>query len=638
MVLDPNQSKDRIETLKDVLYSKDDSTLLNRRRHILKNKKDFYDTPTSWKEEERKDFRVPYEKILLGAFVFFILAIGFTFIKFFVGSNIVSGNNIDILISGPVSVSGGEEFSLNVEVKNNNNVALQVVDLQVEFPEGTRGLDDLSKDLKRYSEILGSIDIGGSEERVVKAVIFGEENSQKEIKINVEYRIPGSNAVFNKQKTYSILINSSPVNVKVIGANEVNSNQQEDFEIEIVSNSLTKISNLILKIDYPFGFNIISSNPVSTEKNNSVFNLGDLEPGGKRIIKISAILQGQGGENRTVKFVVGTPQDGDTTLVGVPYSIISKDISLKGSFVTVEFGLNGLMSNDISIKNGSNVESIIAWKNNLSEKIYNMSIKVKMTGLPLDKNSVEVDGGFYDSYTNIIIFDKQYNDKFSVLSPGDNGLLKFNFDIYPQALKPQVSFSNSIIQMETTVTGSLIDNEATRSEILFSGKKNIKITSDLILLSKAFRTVGSFENTGPIPPKVDNKTTYTITWTATNSFNNIKNVKVNSLLSSNVGWVGNIDPEDERVSFNSDTGEIVWDIGDMKMDTGDKNPAKTVSFQVFVIPSASQLGKEINLLEESTISGIDVFSEEKIISSKPIINTNIISDPIYFKDIGRVVN
>lgn len=638
MVLDPNQNKDRIETLKNVLYSKDDSVLLNRRRHILKNKKDFYDIPTSWKEEESKPLKIPYDKILLGAFIFFILAIGFALFKFFGGSNIVSGNNIDILVSGPVSISGGEEFSLNIEVKNNNNVDLQVVDLQVEFPDGTRSSDDLSKDFKRHSEILGSINVGSSEERIIKAILFGEENSQKEIKINVEYRIPGSNAVFNKQKTYSLLVNSSPVNIKVTGVDQVNSNQQEDFEIEVTSNSLTKINGLILKIDYPFGFNIISSNPISNEKNNNVFVLGDLEPGGKRKIKISTVIQGQGGENRVIKFTVGTPQDNDNTIIKVPFSMISKEIAVKESFITLDFSLNGFLGEKISFKNGSQVESIIAWKNNLNEKIYNMSVKLKITGLALDKNSIKVEGGFYDSYTNTIVFDKQYNDNFSIIKPADSGLLKFKFNIYPQVSKPQISFSNSIVKIETAVTGSLIDGDATRSETLFSGNKDIKITSDLNLLSRAFRTIGPFENTGPIPPKVDNKTTYTITWTATNSFNNLKDVKVRSFLSSNVGWIGNIDPENKRVDFNADTGEIIWNIGDMRIDTGDKNPAETVSFQIFVIPSASQIGKEINLLEKTIASGIDVFSDEEITISKPVINTNIISDPSYFKDIGRVVN
>ena len=40
---------------------------------------------------------IPYTKIFIGALIFFIIAAGFAFYKFFGGSNTVSGNNIAIL-------------------------------------------------------------------------------------------------------------------------------------------------------------------------------------------------------------------------------------------------------------------------------------------------------------------------------------------------------------------------------------------------------------------------------------------------------------------------------------------------------------------------------------------------------------
>src|SRR5574344_1828577 len=178
-MFNPDDKQDNIDKVKQSLYSKNENIDYFHKRHNLQDK-DESNFKTDWDIEEKpmKKLKIPYTKILIGSFIFFVLALGFTFFKFFLGQNIISGNNIDILVSGPVSVSGGEEFSLNVEVKNNNNVDLQVVDLQVEFPDGTRNTDDLSKELKRYSEILGSINVGDSEERIIKAVLFGEENSQ----------------------------------------------------------------------------------------------------------------------------------------------------------------------------------------------------------------------------------------------------------------------------------------------------------------------------------------------------------------------------------------------------------------------------------------------------------------------------
>src|SRR3990167_8007163 len=163
--------KNKIEKVKEALYSRSTDGIFAKKRHILKEKADAFRTPGYWEEEEEtspKSFNIPYTKILIGAFIFFVLALGIALFRFFVGTNTVSGGNIDILLTGPVSISGGEELPLDIQVKNNNAVDLKVVDLRIEFPDGTKSSDNLSKDLKRYAEILGDINAGRSERRLIK--------------------------------------------------------------------------------------------------------------------------------------------------------------------------------------------------------------------------------------------------------------------------------------------------------------------------------------------------------------------------------------------------------------------------------------------------------------------------------------
>lgn len=637
-MINSNENKDKIDVLKDILYSKNEDKLLNRKRHVLKDKGDFYDTPTTWEEEKESNIKIPYGKILLGAFVFFILAFGFAFLKFFIGSNTVSGDNIEILVSGPVSVSGGEEFSLDIEVKNKNNVDLNVVDLHVEYPEGTRSADGLSTELKRYSEVIGDIEVGQTKNKNVKAILFGEENTQKIINISVEYRIPGSNAIFNKQKNYTILISSSPINIRVDSLGEVNSNQQVDFNIEIESNSLSIINNSMLKIEYPFGFKVVSTSPSSASSNNSVFNLGDLEAGAKRTIKISGVFQGQDGEDKTMKFFVGTPKVGDDNEIGTIFTYNTKIISIKKSFVTLSFLINNSENEEVAVGTNLPVKSNISWRNNLTERIYNMVVDIKINGIPLDKTSIRIDAqkGFYNSYDNRIVFDKNSNQSFNIVEPGSDGVLSFDFYTLDQSSKPGITFGNSEIDIEILVSGNRVGNSEPSDEVMFSGKKTIKISSGLRLLSKGYRTVGPFQNIGPFPPKVDVESTYTITWTATNSFNNIRGAKVSAFLPSNINWYGYTSPDTEKIYFDQNTREVVWNIGDMKMNTGDKNPARSVSFQVSAIPSVSQLDKVFDLLGEATIKGTDYFSGATIGEVRPIITTDIVSDPLYVKSIGIV--
>ncbi len=638
---DDNEKKDNIEKVKDSLYSRSTDAIFTKRRHSLQDTASTRPT-VGWnveREETESNFQIPYNKILLGAFIFFIFALVFTFSKFFLGNNVVSGNNIDILVSGPVSIAGGEELPLEIEVKNNNNIDLKVVDLRIEYPDGTKSPTDQTVDMKRYNEVLGDISIGRSEKRLIKSVLYGEENSLKVVKINVEYRISGSSAIFSKQKDFNILISSSPVNIKVNAPSEINANQLTDFSVDINSNSVNIVKDLILKVDYPFGFTLSSSNPKPAGSLGDVFSIGDLAPGAKRNIRISGTVSGQDGEERVFKFTVGTKSRDDDTVIGTPLALYVSNVSLKRSSVGVDVTVNDQSGNEIAIDTLSKNRAVIVWKNNLAEKVYDMSLRVDFVGQNLDKGSIRAEKGFYNSSNNFIVFDRNGNSSLSEVSPSDEGDVRFDFGVLTPSLKSLASYASSNIGLKITVLGSRAGANGTgEQEILYSDTKTLKISSSLKLLSRGFRTVGPFENSGPFPPKVDNETTYTITWTATNSFNNINGAKVVAFLPPNVRWTGFVSPESENVTYDKGTGQVTWNIGDMKSGIGTSYPTKDVSFQVAIVPSITQVGSEINLLNEATISGIDAYSGARLGEVKSPITTNITSDPEYVNDIGKVVN
>lgn len=635
----PDEKKANIDKIKESLYSKNTDGIFLKRRHSLHDNLDLK-TPTSWnvkEEQAESSFQIPYTKILLGAFIFFILALGFAFTKFFLGSNVVSGNNIDILVSGPVSIAGGEQLPLEIEVKNNNNVDLKVVDLRLEYPIGTKSAIDQSIDMPRYSEVLGDINIGKSEKRLVKSVLYGQENSTQTIKITVEYRVSGSNAIFSKEKDFDVLISSSPVNIIVTGPTDINANQLTDFSIDINSNSANIVKNLILKADYPFGFNLSSSNPKSISSDGSAFDLGDLAPGAKRNIRITGAIIGQDGEQRVFKFTVGIPNKDDNTVMETPLAVFSSTVTLKKSSIGLDTTINGDSGDQVAVNIGSKNKVDIVWKNNLAEKVYDMAVKINFNGQTLDEGSVNAVKGFYNSSDNSIIFDKTGNQLLSTVNPADEGDMQFDFSTLVPSSKSYFSFGNSAIKLDISVLGNRAGADGSVQEVLYSGTKTLKISSSLNLLSKGFRTIGPFENSGPFPPQVDNETTYTITWTATDSFNNITGAKVSAFLPPNVRWTGYTSPDSENITYDKGTGEVVWNIGDMKSGVGASYPAKTVSFQVAITPSITQVNSEINLLNEATISGTDDYSQARLGEVKSPITTNITSDPAYVDNIGKVV-
>ena len=78
-----------------------------------------------------------FTKLLIGSVIFCLIAVGVGAYLFFNGKNLISADNIDVTIDGPVSVPGGEPVSFDIGIINKNNVDLQLVDMTVNFPAGT---------------------------------------------------------------------------------------------------------------------------------------------------------------------------------------------------------------------------------------------------------------------------------------------------------------------------------------------------------------------------------------------------------------------------------------------------------------------------------------------------------------------
>src|SRR4051812_42892394 len=118
------EGKSKIEQLRDALYSKVADGIFEKKRHVINEDKSIF-TKDEWQNGQAKtNFfpakkEIPYQKILVIAFLFFSLASIFAFYEFSIGLNTVSSAKIDILVTGPTNVSGGEVFPLDIEVQNN---------------------------------------------------------------------------------------------------------------------------------------------------------------------------------------------------------------------------------------------------------------------------------------------------------------------------------------------------------------------------------------------------------------------------------------------------------------------------------------------------------------------------------------
>jgi len=618
---------DRIDQLKKGLYSKTASFL--KRKSKLHSKK--YNVKTDWGGEtlseltnqtmKKKLFKKKKDiigKSLVVAIILFIIALGAVSLNFFGGANRVSTANVDISAVGPASVESGSEMSLQVTIANNNSADLKLVDLIVTYPKGSRSIDN--KELNKFRESLDVIPAGESVKREVKAVLYGEENSEKNIVISLEYRIAGSNAIFFKEKNYDLMISSSPINLVISPIEKTISGQEIEFSVNIISNTNAPINNLLVSVEYPFGFEFESSNP----KPNFDDNVWKITNGNK-VIKIKGRISGQEGEEKVFKFICGTKSDGDEKVVGAIFALTEKSLIIERPFMGINLAINGESSQDYVLSPSRPIRVDVTWQNNSMSKILDGEIAVKLKGDIIDKSSVNVERGFYQSSSNSIVWDKRTNGELSEINTGDGG--RFSFYFQPVDLSLRSSFTNPEILIDISAKGNRVSENGVPEEITSTISRTIKLSSDLMVTPLSTYLSGPFINSGPLPPKVDKDTTYTITWAITNTMNDTFGVEVKSSLPPYVRWLGVVSPISENISYNPVGGEIIWDVGDIKSGTGSKTPPKEISFQVALLPSINQVGDILDLTNEVIITGIDNFTSSSLESIFNGVTTRISTDP-----------
>ena len=637
-------SEDSISELKEGLYSRQDYFSTGKQDKTKRRtlKKHEYDVAEDWAGgpvETGGKFYDParrlifWKRLFLASLAFFFISVGIALYIFLGGANIISSKNVDIVVTGPVSVQGGGVFGFDVLVSNQNNNNLESTDLVVEYPEGAREAENVSRPLKRYRELLGTVAKGATAEKKFQAILFGEEGDVKEIKISIEYRVKGSNAIFSKNKIYAVSIGSAPVTMKVAGVSELNSGQDADFVLEITSNSGSVIENLAVSAEFPFGFGFINADP-KPSFGNGFWRLGDLKPGAKRTIKIHGTLIGQDNDSRTFRFATGTEDPQNENAIGTNFLTSSEQIIIRKPFLALNFALDGDTRDNHIAKPGSVIRADITVVNDLAVKITDLKIKAKPKGPIFGFNSVFANDGFFRASDNTIVWDQTLVSNLNSLEPTGSKTVSFSFGTLTAGEIQNIK--NPEMTFEISASAARINERGLSETVSSSISRNVRMVSVLGLSTRLLYSSGPFTNSGPLPPKVNSETSYTAVWSLTNTSSDLTNVRVYATLPSYVKWQGIIKPIDEKLSYNPINGQIYWDVGELKAGTGFAGSPKEVNFQISFTPGINQAGTMPSLIGQTIASGDDAFADTALQVNRDPLNTSLSTDP-NFKDDQAVV-
>lgn len=647
-----DHEKEKIERLRRVMYSRSLSDNLKPRERREMHEED---SPVGddWARPEPTlsgisvaprtigVARVAMRWLLYAALAFCIGAVGF-FAYYFVvgpGSSPVSPGNIDIAVSGPLQISSGEPAELQIAVVNRNRTTLQLADLVLKFPSGTRSTADLLTDHPSERIALNSIEPGGRRQGTVSAIFSGKEGERGEVLVELEYRLEGSSAIFVASSKYEFLFASSPLSISIEGNSETVSGQPVALNITVSSNADTPVKDVVFAATFPFGFTPEFSDPDPLKGGSgNVWSLGDISPGQKKKVTIQGTLRGESGDERVFRFTAGTRKTRTEQTIATTLADYAHRVTVSKPFLSLAV-ITGKESGsvvDATIDPGDTVNVAVQWKNNLSTAVTDAVIVARLSGTDIDGRTVRAVDGFYRSSDNAILWDKNTNRALGNLAPNAQGTVNFSFEV------PEGDAAKELRDPKITITvhaaGKRVSEVGVPESLQATAVQTLKFGTALEFAVVGLYYTSPFGSTGPMPPQAGQETRYAIVFNIVNTTNKVENGVVKATLPPYVRWVGNYSPASEKFTFNPNDSTVTWEVGDVEAGTGVGTALpRQAAIAIGFTPSTSQIGQQPALIRGLSFSGIDAATKAVVTRATTDVTTRLTSDPGFNAQSASVV-
>ena len=649
--MDPeSHENEKVERLRRAMYSRSLSPKLTARpRHTMDSESS--SVGEDWKRQQNEEEftgaiiapktlrggKNTLRWLLIAAIVFFVGAATFFGYYFTIGggSRLAAPGNVNLLISGPPSVAGGEMTELHVSISNQNRAALQLADLILTYPPGTRIPGTAPLDVPSQRISLGNIPSGQVRQIPIRAVFSGAEGNHASIKAELEYRLVGSSAVFVASGNHELVFSSSPILIAIDGNTETVSGQPVQLTMTVNSNAAAPIKDVLLSVGYPFGFKFSGSDPKQSFA--GVWELGDITPGKSVRVVVRGTLSGEPKDERVFRARIGTRKTQDSQNIDTPLADNSLKMTISEPFLGLSVSTNNVPGPGVVVKPGDTVNISVSWQNNLPTPITDAVIVARLSGVEIDGEKVRTNDGFYRSSDNAVLWDKTTTGgALSNLSYGSQGVVSFSF-IMPDSAALQ-AIKNPHLTITVNAAGKRLSETDVPETLQSTASQTIKVASNLQVSAQGFYYQNPFGSVGPLPPKAGTETTYAIALGITNTTSKIINAKLTATLPNYVRWLGMYIPSGENVAFNKTDSTVTWSVGDIESGAGvDGAPARQIAFAVGLTPSTSQIGEKPALLRSISLTGIDSSTGETVSPGANDVTTNILGDQGFSSSYSTVV-
>jgi hypothetical protein len=529
-------------------------------------------------------------------------------------------------IRGPEMANSAEDLEYTITYQNKNWLKFSNMELFFDHSDNfqltdSAGFEKINSNSSKLT--IGKLSAGKKGEIKIKGKFFAPQDYIVYLRVTAKY----TPSLFAKTQFESIfqlpvVIKRSPIKLDIEAPVKAASGQAVEYYFNYENVSDVTYPDIELRVEYPEEFKFYQSNPQANESNN-IFKLGTLASGQKGRIHIEGTISGKANDSKSITVLVGKVNSENQF---VEYLKQSKGTQMTGSPLMVIQKLGQRKSAVGSVDAGEIIYYQIHYKNLGNIGLRDVIVTLEFESEILDLRSMKLARGSFSSVDKKITWKAVDIPELANLGPGAEGDIYFNVGILKDIPVKEETDRNFTVESTARIDSPDIPTPIDTNKVVSTDTSVLKLNSPVALESKVSYYDETIPNSGPLPPRVGEETTYVIHWKIINETNDISDVKVVSSLPSYIKWKNVISPKDASLYFNERTNQFVWEVGKINNGSGIITPAKEIRFQVGITPEIYDVKKRPTIINEAVLSAKDMFSEEDIEIKVQSRNTELKDD------------
>lgn len=553
---------------------------------------------------------------------------GFWFFKSFSG---FSGKGLIINIEGPNQISLGQETTYFINYQNPLSEPLLDVEIRANFPADFMPTSITPKiDDKALIWKIGSLSAEQRGTITVKGRFTGSLGTLSAVQAVGTYRPSSYSSNFETMSTKQISYADTVLEGLIQVPEKAVPGDLTTIIYRLTNKGKDALERIEARILLPEGFalNSTSSALGKVDGRNYVLNFNFLEAGSSTDIILSGVFaSGFGGQAQVEARAGNVSRDGTF----MPAQISEASFPVLAGDLSIKMVVNGTDHAERSVGYGETLLCAIGYENMADESLKNVTISLHLETVNLNEpgkyiNQTLVDWEDFQNMSSSTRTDQVLTWSFAnvedleeIVTRADNSL-EFGLPLITTAFS-----GGDSLALKATVYATIEGIGETKMKrtiqmapMLFKLRTDATLKAEIRYFSEEGAPLGS----GPLPPKVGESTVYRVAWVLNKNVHALKDLDISSVLPRNVSFVGAVTSSAGELTFDKNTRSVSWKLNRMPEDVS----SSYMEFDIELTPMATDDGKFVDLIGDTTFQAYDENIKENIIQVIKALNTDLQND------------